>query len=147
MTTIGDYLTQHHRECDELYASAEQLVSGGDWDAAGRRATRFRGSLERHFRMEEEVLFPAFEEATGMSGGPTAVMRGEHVQARDLLARMEAALEARDARAWLSAGETLHLLLQQHDMKEEGMLYPMADNALAPDAAPIVDRMSLIREG
>ena len=40
----------------------------------------------RHFEMEEAVLFPAFEEATGMTQGPTMVMHAEHVQMKGVLA-------------------------------------------------------------
>jgi len=147
VSAIATYLTAHHRECDEIYAAAEKSVSAGDWDAATKRAKRFRDSMDRHFQMEEEVLFPAFEAATGMAGGPTMVMRMEHEQARGLLADLDRALAARDARAWLSAGETLLILLQQHNMKEEGMLYPMSDQALAGEASALVSRLSEIREG
>jgi hemerythrin-like domain-containing protein len=81
--------------------------------------------------MEEEVLFPAFEEETGMAGGPTRMMRAEHREFRSLLRRLEDALAQEDADAWLGNAETLRILSQQHDMKEEGVLYPMMDRALA----------------
>lgn len=146
MSSIADFLSAHHRDCDEMYASAEAAVAKADWAAADKKATRFAQSLEGHFAMEEEVLFPAFEEATGMAGGPPAVMRAEHAQMRQLLASMQAALAARDATAWLSAGETLLMMIQQHNMKEEGILYPMSDRALGPEAGDIVARMSDVRD-
>lgn len=146
MTQIADFLSSHHHDCDEMYASAEAAVARGDWTVAETKGRRFAASLDRHFAMEEEVLFPAFERATGMSGGPPAVMRAEHAQMRDLLGRMDAALTARDATAWLSAGETLLILIQQHNMKEEGILYPMADNVLAPEAGDVVGRMADVRD-
>ena len=89
-----------------------------------------REQLETHFASEEELLFPAFEAATGMTSGPTEVMRGEHRQMRDLLAQMQAAVTSRDSDAFGGAAETLLILMQQHNMKEENILYPMCDNAL-----------------
>jgi hemerythrin-like domain-containing protein len=54
-----------------------------------------------HFGVEESVLFPRFEQSTGMYRGPTQVMRGEHVQMRQLLAAAEAALaDAGRRRLW-----------------------------------------------
>ena len=53
-----------------------------------RRVWRFQDALLHHFAMEEEVMFPAFEARTGMTQGPTAVMRSEHRQMTDLLNRM-----------------------------------------------------------
>lgn len=88
--------------------------------------------MRAHLGCEEEVLFPAFEAATGMTrGGPTFIMRAEHEQMRALLARMQTAIERGDIRELLDQGDTLLLLIGQHNQKEEGMLYPMAERALA----------------
>lgn len=77
------------------------------------------------------MLFPAFENATGMTQGPTQVMRMEHGQMRELTEQMNQALAAQDADAFAGAAETLLILMQQHNMKEENILYPMCDQALA----------------
>jgi iron-sulfur cluster repair protein YtfE (RIC family) len=52
--------------------------------------------MEQHFQKEEEVLFPAFEQSTGNTMGPTRVMRLEHQQMREALAEMAGALAAGD---------------------------------------------------
>jgi hemerythrin-like domain-containing protein len=79
-------------------------------------------------------LFPAFEAASGMAGGPTQVMRHEHAQMRDLLEQMRGALARRAADTFAGAAETLLILMQQHNMKEENILYPMCNNSLASQA-------------
>jgi len=38
--------------------------------------------------------------------------------------------------------ETLHILMQQHNMKEEQVLYPMTDRLLGGQAADLVAQMS-----
>ncbi len=78
-------------------------------------------------------MFPAFEQATGMTSGPTAVMRMEHEQMRGLLDQIAAAIPAGDYQGVLDLGDTLLMLVQQHNQTEEGMLYPMADSALASE--------------
>ena len=128
--SITTPLFQHHKHCDEIFADAEEACGAGDWAAGAEAFEAFRGQLETHFASEEELLFPAFEAATGMTSGPTEVMRGEHRQMRDLLAQMQAAVAARDSDAFGGAAETLLILMQQHNMKEENILYPMCDNAL-----------------
>jgi hemerythrin-like domain-containing protein len=93
--------------------------------------------------MEEEVLFPAFEAATGMTdSGPTFVMRMEHDQMRGLLDQMGAALERGDQNALLDQGDTLLMLIQQHNQKEEGMLYPMSERALASEWPALHERLA-----
>lgn len=128
--SITTPLLQHHKHCDEIFADAESACGNGDWKAGASAFALLRNQLEAHFSSEEELLFPAFEAATGMTSGPTEVMRGEHRQMRDLLGQMSSGLAERDGDAFSGAAETLLILMQQHNMKEENILYPMCDNAL-----------------
>ncbi len=142
--SITDPLFQHHKHCDKIFADAEDACANGDWAAGEQAFTLLRDQLETHFSSEEELLFPAFEEATGMTSGPTEVMRGEHRQMRDLLAQMQDAVASRDGDAFGGAAETLLILMQQHNMKEENILYPMCDNALGASdvGASLVERLN-----
>ena len=45
---------------------------------------------------------------------------------------MAEALENKDKDAYLSLAESMMILLQQHNMKEEQMLYAMCDRQLPP---------------
>ncbi len=131
MDTIASLLSADHNRCDDLFAEAESAVSDGAWEQAAAAFGQFREALRRHFAAEEETLFPAFEARTGMSQGPTQVMRSEHAQMNGLLAQMQAAVEARNGDAYLGLSETLLMLMRQHNLKEEQILYPMSDQALA----------------
>jgi len=92
--------------------------------------------------MEERVMFLEFENKTGMTQGPTAIMRHEHTQMRGLLEEMRKAIEAKDKDKFFGNSETLMILMQQHNMKEEQMLYPMAQQHLSADAERIIDMMN-----
>lgn len=135
MTTITQFLAGDHQSCDALFAQAEQLVAEGAWSEARGSFETFNTCMEHHFRLEEQTLFPAFESATGNRAGPTEVMRHEHRQMRLLLEEMAQALDGERADPFLGAAETLLILMQQHNGKEEQILYPMADRALGPDGA------------
>ncbi len=97
--------------------------------------------MEHHFDMEEGVLFPELEEATGMTDGPTAVMRSEHDEMRRLFEQMAMAMEARYEDEYFDTAETLLILMQQHNMKEEQMLYEMADRQLGSQNEDTLTRM------
>ena len=131
-------MTDDHRRCDRLLALVEGAAEGDDWVAVGREAEQFRDAMERHFRFEEEVLFPALDGRLPMAAGPTGVMRMEHAQMRRMLEELATAVTACSARDCLGILETLHLVTQQHNAKEEGILYPMADRALGPDPAALL---------
>jgi iron-sulfur cluster repair protein YtfE (RIC family) len=139
--TLRAYLTDDHEQCDQLFADAENAVDGKDWPSAEALFERFSLCTMRHFAREEEILFPAFETTTGMSGGPTVVMRHEHAQILEILPAMNDAIGRRDASGYLGLSETLLMLLRQHNLKEEQILYPMCDRALSGDAPALLERM------
>jgi len=131
MTTINEFMTRDHRRCDELMAEAEEAASKQDWEAAENLTAAFQAAMERHFNMEEQVLFPAFEQQTGIVQGPTQMMRSEHQQMRRLLFQLKDAMERQAEDDFLDTTETLLIMMQQHNMKEEGILYPMSDEQLS----------------
>ncbi|TVO52370.1 hemerythrin domain-containing protein [Denitromonas halophila] len=133
MAVLSQQMAAHHTQCDDVFARAEAAAERGDWAACAQSATAFRDDVLAHFAVEEDTIFPAFEAATGMTEGPTRVMRGEHVQMRDLMAALVAAADASDAEAFSDVAETLLILMQQHNMKEENILYPMCDQTVGND--------------
>ncbi len=126
-------LARQHRACDEELVRIEQAAHEADWAGVVQATRVFVEDTEAHFRFEEQVLFPALESATPMAAGPTSVMRSEHAQMRDLFGELQDAGERRDAAQLADAVETLLLLMQQHNMKEENVLYPIADQSLSDE--------------
>jgi len=127
MTTITETMTSDHRRCDGLFAETEALIAGGDWEQGAQGFAEFRKTTEHHFAMEEDVFFPDFEQRTGQTMGPTRMMRMEHEQMRQLFSELGLAVENRDKESYLGHSETLMMLMQQHNMKEEQVLYRMMD--------------------
>lgn len=90
------------------------------------------------------MLFPAFETHTGSTAGPTQVMRMEHEQLRGLMQDMAHAVVKTDYEGYLGLSETLNMLTQQHNMKEENMLYPMSDKMLVSERDSLIRSMEAI---
>ncbi len=141
MSSIKEFLTEDHGRCDELFANMEDAVANSI-ESAKDAYEEFAKNTEKHFQMEERVMFLEFEQKTGMTQGPTAIMRHEHTQMRGLLEEMRKAIEAKDKDKFFGNSETLMILMQQHNMKEEQMLYPMAQQHLSADAERIIDMMN-----
>jgi iron-sulfur cluster repair protein YtfE (RIC family) len=124
-------LPEHHKQCDHFFAAAEESAMAARWPECAEAFRRFRKEMAAHFATEEQVLFPAFEAVSGSSVGPTQMMRLEHAQMNGLMAMIGSAVTARDADGFAGAADTLLILMQQHNMKEENILYPMCDRMLA----------------
>lgn len=141
--TFSKYLGDDHSRCDTLFAAAEQAVATHSPTAAQAHQA-FVDAVEHHFMMEEEVLFPAFENASGSEMGPTTVMRHEHGQMRQLFTQMDEAIQSGQWDDYLGAGETLLILMQQHNAKEEQMLYPMSERMLAEAQQQLLQQMQAL---
>ena len=142
--SVYNYMAKDHTRCDDLYAKGESALLEGDNEVGGEAISGFITGMLRHFKIEEEVLFPTFEENTGMIGGPTEVMRMEHTQMKGILSQMQAAVASGDFGSIAGLGETLVILMQQHNMKEENMLYPMMEQHLSDQLSSLIDRAQLI---
>lgn len=146
MTSIRSYLTSDHRLCDETLANLEAAVSENNWVDATRLSTQFYKEMHRHFNCEETILFPAFEEASGMTVGPTMIMRMEHVQMREMLNQLSEAVAAKNLDRVLGISETLMIYIQQHNGKEEQMLYNMCDMHLSSQVEALIAQMENMKE-
>jgi len=145
MSSIKEFMSQDHRECDEIFAQMEEAIASKSSESFSKFEL-FEDSLTNHFKMEEMVLFPMFEQKTGMSQGPTQVMVMEHEQMRELLSKMQTAVEANDNDKFFGLSETLMILMQQHNMKEEQMLYTMIEQHLGDDSEHIISRMRTVAQ-
>jgi iron-sulfur cluster repair protein YtfE (RIC family) len=140
MQTIAEFMSTDHRACDEAFAIAEQAALTNNWSNAETAFNKFRAELARHFRIEKDVLFPTLVSAGGPAG-PVQMMCMEHDQMNTLIEQMSQALAHRDAQGYGGMSETLLIVMQQHNLKEEQILYPIADRVLASQREELLDRM------
>jgi len=131
---VTDYMQEDHSRLDVILKDFQEAYNEDRWDDALVSFKEFDLGLRRHIQGEEEVLFPTFEEKTGMTdAGPTFVMKMEHTDIRDFLEKIMNATEAKDSEATAEAAQILTNTLVDHNMKEEHILYPESDSFLSAE--------------
>ena len=130
---VAEALAWDHDRLDALEHTAFELFADGDAEGARARWSEFTVGLKRHIRFEEEILFPTFEEKTGLSpaNGPTEVMREEHREIERLIEAIGRVFSGEGAA--LPLRDDLQHVLGQHNLKEERVLYPGTDQCLDPE--------------
>lgn len=131
--SVTAYLSWDHDRLDAILSDTTVMVDDGELERAEHTFHDFHDGLRRHIRLEEELLFPAFERATGIVGGPTAVMRAEHVEILKALAQMVDALDRGDPASFHDGHRMMGNVMGSHNIKEEHILYPGTDNALTAE--------------
>lgn len=131
-TTITAFYAEDHDRLDELF-KAFQTSKRSDFSKAKEAFKEFKVGLQRHIVWEEELLFPMWEEKTGMiEDGPTPVMRFEHEQIKRLLDAIHRKVEEQIPDTDQDE-QALFNLLSSHNRKEERALYPAIDNVTGAD--------------
>lgn len=122
-------MSKDHDRLDGVF-STFQKTGANQLDQAKKLFSQFESGLRRHIVWEEEILFPAFEDQTGMKNtGPTAVMRMEHNEIKKLLDQIGQNLQENEIHTG-NAEESLIGVLTSHNGKEEKILYPWIDRSL-----------------
>jgi regulator of cell morphogenesis and NO signaling len=124
--TISGVFQHDHERLDALLQSF-QTLKHQDFSNAKEAFRQFKSGLERHIRWEENLLFPLWEEKTGMfDAGPTVVMRHEHRRIEEQLQAIDRNV-AEENMDDAQAEQALRALLAAHNLKEERVLYPAID--------------------
>lgn len=149
MTSVTEPLRAEHRdllphlaELDQTPGSLHAWSPEEALDRLGAIVTFLRGHLIPHATAEEDVLYPAVEQAM-RAPGATATMRADHAEVVARIDRLEATVDT-VAERWPDpdliddvavqlAG--LSSIIGLHFRKEEDILLPELDRALTPEAA------------
>jgi uncharacterized protein (DUF2249 family)/hemerythrin-like domain-containing protein len=131
---VSDALSWDHGRLAQLEVSAFVARAAGDSETAQKWYEAFSSGLRRHIAVEEQLLFPLFEQRSGLPGdaGPTEVMRQEHREIERLLFEIVRTI-GDPAKLPDQARAAFHEILEEHHQKEEGMLYPALDEILTPE--------------
>lgn len=130
--TITAFYEEDHDRLDALFKTF-QMSKRSDFAKAKEAFKEFKVGLQRHIVWEEELLFPIWEDKTGMvEDGPTPVMRFEHSQIKQLLDTIHHKVEGQNLETDQDEQALLNIL-SSHNRKEERALYPAIDNVTNAD--------------
>ncbi|MHC4821780.1 MAG: hemerythrin domain-containing protein [Planctomycetota bacterium] len=129
---------------DALVAMTEKFAETGSLQGDdARSAIEFIRTFadKCHHGKEEDRLFPLMDECNQWpeGQGPTQCMRDEHVQGRNHVSDMAAAVDGDDVGGFCSAARAFNALLREHILKEDEMLFPMAAQMLADRDAELLE--------
>ena len=153
--TIAEALGRDHERLAALLTRIVEAARGPDRAAARPAFARFDLGWTRHVRVEEDLLFPAYDYRARLRYGPlTQVLRDQHGLCARVVGRMRDALAATRngdpavAEALIHLVSDLRLTLDAHHEKEETSFLPACDEILAPEKRfQILTEMKLWKPG
>lgn len=128
---ISELMTFDHRECDVFFENIDKLINNKDFVAARENIIHWMNKNFKHFEVEETAIFPTLASQLGIVIPPVQMMIHEHHQIRNLITEIVSSFETADIETTLGNIETCFMMIQQHNMKEENILYPLIDRELS----------------
>ncbi|CBT75208.1 hemerythrin domain-containing protein [Glutamicibacter arilaitensis] len=128
---LAQAFTREHHQIDE---GIENYIANAGADPHARAQSLLSGidALRRHIYLEEAIVFPHLPQDTLMM--PLMVMHREHGELWRRMNALEASLRATTAPEQLETScQELLSVLEQHNSKEEPIIYPYMDTALSPE--------------
>ncbi|MCK6545723.1 hemerythrin domain-containing protein [Myxococcota bacterium] len=131
-------LSEEHRLIERELDEAERAAAARDFPRLRETLAFFEHHVTIHRRKEEEVLFPAM--AGLLAGGPVRMMQMEHHEERRLLDALAEGLDGADRDEMLASAvqvitNDIVELLRGHILKEDQILFAMAERTLEGDEA------------
>lgn len=139
-------LIEEHRllleKLDGLFLLTEKIAkevdTASNFSELKNKVAAFKKMLDPHSEREEMVLFPMLGVYIGTSTGPIAVMEYDHDQAkgyiRMFLEKSESENPSLEEIKYLSElVKNAYEILTEHFVKEENVLFPMAERMLSDD--------------
>jgi iron-sulfur cluster repair protein YtfE (RIC family) len=141
MTEDANWLYHDHLDLEHLPNDCATSAKAEQWADAARLFGRLLDRLKGHMRLEEEVLFPAYEQLPGAPKEPTRSLRNDHDAMVRWCRDLHFSVQSQDSPAFLGAIESLRELLVWHDEKEEQLFLPMAGHSLFERREAVMERL------
>ena len=132
------WLNHDHKNFESAVFKCRTACDERDWSQVQGLFTELEAKYRSHVRLEEEVLFPAYEARPGAAAEPTNSLKSDHTQIFHLMDHISRQLDqgSHDSLAYDFA--LLYRTLIKHHEKEEEIFLPMASEALYSDKDAIL---------
>lgn len=136
-----NWLNHDHENFESAVYKCRSACDDANWPLVQQVFNELVTSYKFHVQIEEEVLFPAYEQHPDVPRDPTDSLRADHTQ---IFRLMENILQQLGQSPDDSVAEDLSLLyrtLIRHHEKEEQIFLPMASQALYFDKDAILEEL------
>lgn len=135
--SIKNFFEADHERLDQLFVSFMKFKNES-FPRAVDYFNQWKSGLQRHIVWEENIIFPLFLKKTD-NERPIRVMRFEHCQILQALDKLSEKVQRGNCNTDREEYQLL-ILLGEHSLKEEMVLYPSIEATLTEEEAADVFR-------
>jgi len=146
MNESNNWLIHDHHKYDEMLTECEMAAEMADWKDAVRLFKEFTGDLKLHMLLEDEVLYPIFEQKEIDSEDGIAELQDEHENLVRLLRDLVEVIKTKNIDHFMESLLPLHKAMNEHNEHEEAVFRHLGSDALLTRRDEIMGRLSALQE-
>ena len=145
MNKTSNWLIHDHRKYDEMLTQCEMAAEMADWKDAVRLFNEFTTDLKLHMQMEDEVLYPLFEQKDADPENEMTGLHEEHENIVRLLRDLACVIKNKNIDHFMESLEPLHETMNEHNMHEEAVFLSLGSDSLLTRRDEIMDKLSILQ--
>ena len=130
---VEPWLNHDHKQFESAVYCCRSVCDDEDWGTVRNLFQDFLSSYVMHMQLEEDVLFPMYEERAETPTGAIISLREDHAQILGLAKHIRDLLERGDTQSVPNHMSSLYRLVTKHHKNEEEIFLPMARETLLSD--------------
>ena len=142
MAEESNWLVHDHRRHEAALTQCELAAGAEDWWEAVDLFRDFVDGLRLHMRMEDEVLYPLFEETCPDVADDIADLRYEHERLNQLVEELVHVIRHKDFDHLEESLRPLKQTMMEHNAHEEAVFRRMGDSPLLQRREEILARLA-----
>lgn len=142
-----NWLVHDHRRFEETVRQCEIAAGAEDWNTAVELFNSVIDDLKLHIRMEDEVIYPFFQQEVDDPDDEIGDLMYEHDNLARLLTDLSKVIKNRNFDHFETSLEPLYQAMLEHNAHEEEVLKRMDDAPLLTNREKIVQQLESIKPG
>lgn len=145
MDTTNNWLIHDHHKYDEMLTECELAADMADWKDAIQLFDKFTTELKLHMQLEDEVLYPLFEEKQSDDDDEMSILHEEHENLMRLLRDLVCVIKTKNIEHFMDSLVPLHEVMNEHNEHEEMVFEHLGSDSLLTRHDEITERLSAIK--
>ena len=145
MDTTNNWLIHDHHKYDEMLTECELAADMADWKDAIQLFDKFTTELKLHMQLEDEVLYPLFEEKQSDDDDEMSILHEEHENLMRLLRDLVCVIKTKNIDHFMDSLVPLHKAMNEHNEHEEMVFERLGSDSLLTRHDEITERLSAIK--
>lgn len=145
MNENTNWLVHDHRKYDEMLTQCEMAAEMADWKDAVRLFNEFTSDLKLHMQLEDEVLYPLFEQKEADSEDEMTELHEEHETLVRLLRDLVCVIQTKNIDHFMESLLPLHETMNEHNKHEEAVFRRLGSDSLLTHRDEIMEKLSAVQ--